>query len=113
MSLGIGAGTVDRPAVLEELADDQTWSARLRSAAQSNIGFARGQIDRRLARQKVEHRTGADEQGINDPNDVTVKQDFASTEAAQKMLTSKEIQAALAEAGVVGPPSVWMVEQVG
>ena len=51
--------------------------------------------------------------GIDDPNDVTVKQDFASTEAAQKMLASKEIQAALAEAGVVGPPSVWMVEQVG
>jgi hypothetical protein len=51
--------------------------------------------------------------GVEDPNDVTVRQDFASAEAAQNMLTSEEIGAALAEAGVVGPPSVWMVEQVG
>lgn len=51
--------------------------------------------------------------GIDDRNDVTVRQDFASVEAAQKMLASEEIQTALAEAGVVGPPSVWIVETVG
>lgn len=50
---------------------------------------------------------------VEDPNDVTVKQDLESVEAAQKLLASEEIKAAMSQAGVVGPPTVWIVKTIG
>jgi hypothetical protein len=51
--------------------------------------------------------------GVEDPNDVTVKQDLKSVEAAQKLLSSEEIKAAMGKAGVVGPPTIWIVKRIG
>ena len=51
--------------------------------------------------------------GVDDRKDVTVRQDFASVDTAQKMRASEEIRTDMAAAGVAGPPSVWMVETVG
>jgi hypothetical protein len=42
-----------------------------------------------------------------------VKQDLESVEAAQKLLASEEIKAAMSEAGVLGPPTIWIVETIG
>jgi len=51
--------------------------------------------------------------GVEDPNDITVKQDLESVQAARKLLASEEIKAAMSEAGVVGAPTVWIVEPIG
>lgn len=51
--------------------------------------------------------------GVEDPNDITVKQDLESVEAAQKLLASEEIKAAMSKARVVGPPTVWIVKTIG
>jgi hypothetical protein len=51
--------------------------------------------------------------GFDDPNDITVKQDLESVEAAQKLLGSEEIKAAMGRAGVLGTPTVWIVKTIG
>ena len=85
--------------VRHKVADFDTWHRAL-------LGFA-----------DLNARHGASNpgvfRGVEDRNDVTVRQDFASVEAAQQMLASEEVRTALGEAGVVGPPSIWMVETVG
>ncbi len=48
--------------------------------------------------------------GVQDRNDVTISHDFATLADAEKILASEEMQAALAEAGVVGMPTAWVVE---
>jgi len=50
---------------------------------------------------------------VDDPNDVTVKQLLKSVEAAQKLLASEEIKAAMGRAGVLGTPTVWIVKTIG
>jgi hypothetical protein len=46
-------------------------------------------------------------QAIDNPNDVTVRHEFASLQAAQAFGSSPELGTAMHDAGVQGAPSVW------
>lgn len=47
-------------------------------------------------------------QNTDDPNDVTVTHDFASLDAARAFLASPALRDAMANAGVVGAPTIWI-----
>jgi hypothetical protein len=47
-------------------------------------------------------------QAVGNPNDVTVTHDFESEDAAKAVLSSPELKGAMANAGVVGEPQVWI-----
>ena len=51
-------------------------------------------------------------QSTDDPCNVTLIHSFDRLEDIQAIVTSPEIQAAIAEAGVVGAPSFWTVKSV-
>ena len=46
-------------------------------------------------------------QAIDDPNDLTVRHEFATLEAAQAWAGSPELRSAMHDAGVAGAPTVW------
>lgn len=46
-------------------------------------------------------------QAIDNPNDITVRHEFATLEAAQAFGSSPELSAAMHDAGVQGAPTVW------
>jgi hypothetical protein len=46
-------------------------------------------------------------QAIDNPNDITVRHEFATLEAAQAFGGSSELVSAMHDAGVQGPPTVW------
>ena len=46
-------------------------------------------------------------QTIDNPNEVTVRHEFATLAAAQAFGSSPELSTAMHDAGVVGAPSVW------
>ena len=48
-------------------------------------------------------------QAVDDANDVTVWHDFASREAAERFASSEWLKDVMQEAGVAGPPTVWIV----
>ena len=50
-------------------------------------------------------------QEIGNPNDVTVRHDFASLEAAQAFGASPELRAAMHDAGVAGAPTIWFADR--
>jgi hypothetical protein len=46
-------------------------------------------------------------QSVENPNDVTVTNDFDDLMAAHAFLAAREVQEAIKDAGVVGDPQVW------
>jgi hypothetical protein len=46
-------------------------------------------------------------QAIDNPNDVTVRHEFATLAAAQAFGSSPELRSAMHDAGVQGAPTVW------
>lgn len=46
-------------------------------------------------------------QAIDNPNDITVRHEFATLEAAQAFGGSSELSSAMHDAGVQGAPTVW------
>ena len=50
-------------------------------------------------------------QAVDDPNDVTVWHDFDTVEAAQTFAGLDELKNIMMEAGVAGPPTVWIVNE--
>jgi len=50
-------------------------------------------------------------QAIDNPNDITVRHEFASLAAAQAFGSSPELGAAMHDAGVQGAPSVWFTSR--
>ncbi len=46
-------------------------------------------------------------QATDNPNDITVSHDFATTEAAHAFANSAELHEAMSAAGVSGAPSIW------
>jgi hypothetical protein len=46
-----------------------------------------------------------------DPNDVTVMHDFASAEKARAFAASRDLKEAMARAGVIGVPTIWIAAQ--
>ena len=45
---------------------------------------------------------------VDDENDVTVWHDFASVAEAKALLESDALKTAMADAGVVGAPTIWV-----
>jgi hypothetical protein len=45
-----------------------------------------------------------------DPNDVTVIYDFDSVEKAKAFVESSELREAMGNAGVAGPPDIWITD---
>lgn len=50
-------------------------------------------------------------QAIENPNDITVRHEFATLEAAQAFTGSSELRAAMHDAGVEGAPTIWFTTQ--
>jgi hypothetical protein len=48
---------------------------------------------------------------VDDPADLTVTHDFATTEQAKAFASSAELRAAMQQAGVVGKPEIWFVDE--
>jgi hypothetical protein len=48
----------------------------------------------------------------DDPNDVTVIHEFATVDAAQAFAANEQLHAAIARAGVLGAPSIWITNKV-
>lgn len=46
---------------------------------------------------------------VDDPNEVTIKLDFSTAEAAKAFAASEPLHEAMKEAGVQGPPTIWFV----
>ncbi len=46
-------------------------------------------------------------QDVDNPNDITVRHEFATLDAAQAFGGSSELGSAMHDAGVEGPPTVW------
>jgi hypothetical protein len=46
-------------------------------------------------------------QAVDNPNDVTVRHEFATLEAAQAFGRSSELGSAMHDSGVQGAPTVW------
>jgi hypothetical protein len=50
-------------------------------------------------------------QAADNPNDITVTHDFASLDKAHAFAGSSELKNAMANAGVVGAPTVWFTHK--
>ena len=50
-------------------------------------------------------------QTAGEPNDVTVTHEFATLEQAQAFVNHPQLKEAMAEAGVVGAPSIWFANK--
>lgn len=51
-------------------------------------------------------------QGDNDQNEVTVYHNFDDLETAKTFAESTELQAAMANSGIVGVPDIWFANRV-
>ena len=47
-----------------------------------------------------------------DPNIITVTQQFNDVNAAMAFADSEELKSAMADAGVAGPPEIWFTEDI-
>lgn len=47
---------------------------------------------------------------VDDPNEITVRLDFPTTEGAKAFASSDGLKEAMQEAGVQGPPNMWFVD---
>jgi hypothetical protein len=84
--------------VRHKVADFDKWHASFLSF--SHLNARHGATDPEVYR------------ATDDPNDVTLKQDFATLAEIQAMMGSEEIREAMGKAGVVGPPSVLIAEKI-
>ena len=50
-------------------------------------------------------------QAIDNPNEVTVRIEFPTADAAREYSTSQELRECMQEVGVQGPPTVWFVNE--
>jgi len=48
---------------------------------------------------------------VDDPNEITVWHDFDDRETAESFAGSDELKAAMAEAGVVSAPNIWVTDE--
>ena len=62
-------------------------------------------------RRKLGVRGEAVFKGTPDAVDVTIWHDFDTMDAAQAFITSSELAAVMAKAGVVGQPQVWFADR--
>jgi len=51
-------------------------------------------------------------QNAGDPNDITITHRFEDLKTARAFADSHELKAAMANAGVAGPPEIWFTEDV-
>ena len=56
-------------------------------------------------------RSDAVYRSVGDPNEVTVVHDFDDRAAAEAFAGSDDLKAGMAEAGVVGAPSIWITTE--
>ena len=55
--------------------------------------------------------SGAVYQSVDNPNDVTVTQDFKTAQEAKAFASSPKLKAAMEKAGVKGPPQIWFTTE--
>lgn len=48
---------------------------------------------------------------VDEPNDITVWHDFATTQAAKAFASSERLKTVMSQAGVEGPSEVWFVNE--
>ena len=64
--------------------------------------FDRGSLG---ARQHAVYRS------VTDPNEITVWHDFDDRATAESFVGSDDLKAAMTEAGVIGPPNIWITDE--
>ncbi len=52
-------------------------------------------------------------QSVDDPNDVTLWHDFDTRDAAEAFISSDQLKSAMQDAGVAGPPTLWITNESG
>jgi hypothetical protein len=50
-------------------------------------------------------------QAVDNPNDVTVTHDFDTIDAARSFVNAEGLKKAMQEAGVTGPPGIWITSK--
>ena len=50
-------------------------------------------------------------QSVDNPNDVTVRADFPTADAAKAFGSSEGLRDAMSRSGVQGPPTIWFVDE--
>ena len=50
-------------------------------------------------------------QAIDNPNEVTVRIEFPTADAAKEYSTSQELRECMQAVGIQGPPTVWFVNE--
>ena len=78
--------------------DFDSWSEVYQGEFSRGVRQAGGMIDFKIFR------------SVDDPNDVTVVQTFDTVEAAKSYLNLSGLNDRMAAAGVVGRPSIWIVD---
>ena len=48
---------------------------------------------------------------VTDPNEITVWHDFDDRATAESFVGSDDLKAAMTEAGVIGPPNIWITDE--
>ena len=63
---------------------------------------------------RARHGVLSDEvfQAMDNPCDVTVTHELKDAQAAEALLRSEEIRAAVSEAGVIGEPTIWLTRPI-
>jgi heme-degrading monooxygenase HmoA len=50
-------------------------------------------------------------QSVDDPNEVTIRVEFPTAEAATAFASSEALREAMKQAGVATPPTIWFVNE--
>jgi hypothetical protein len=48
---------------------------------------------------------------VDDPNEITIRLDFSTSEAAKTFASSEGLKGAIQKAEVKGPPTIWFVDE--
>ena len=62
-------------------------------------------------RESLGVRAHAVYRNVSDPNEVTVWHDFDDRATAEAFVSSDDLKAAMAEAGVVSVPNIWVTDE--
>ncbi len=83
----------------------------IRHPVQDFSAWRQGYDDFAETQQKLGVRAESVHRDLEDPSMVTVIHDFDTAEDARAFATSDEVKEAMGNAGVAGPPDIWLTEQ--
>ncbi len=67
--------------------------------------------DKEPMRQSAGATANAVYQSVDDPNEVTIRVEFPTVDAAKSFASSEELREAMKQAGIQAPPTIWFVNE--